>query len=81
MNYISGAKSIYAFYLTDELFEDHNCGDEAHYKIKPLYNCKEVVAVSPSYRPDPQEKDGSLVGDNMYALTEEEGLLIGDLFN
>ena len=81
MNYMAGDSSIYAFYLTDEEFKDHNCGDEVHYKVKPLYNCKEIVAVSLTYEEDPNEEDETLVGDFMYELTEQEGLLIGDLFN
>ena len=80
MNYIGGDKGIYAYYLTDEEFNDHNCGDEVHYKVKPLYNCKEIVALSPTYHPDPNEQDITLTGDYMYELTEQEGLLIGDLF-
>ena len=80
MNYIKGSSNVYAFYLTDELFENHNCGDVDHYAIKPVYNCAEVVAVSPTYHPDPNEEDKTLMGDYVYELTEEEGLLIGDLF-
>jgi len=80
MNYISGGRQLYAFYLTDEVFTDHAYEDDIHYKIKPLYNCDEVVAISPIHD-DSDEADASLQGENIYQLTEEEGLLIGDMFS
>jgi len=80
MNYISGGRAIYAYYVTDEEFDEYE-HDKKHFRAKPLYNCVEMVAVEETYTVDPNEQDESLKGDYLYELTEEEGLLIGDLFS
>jgi hypothetical protein len=73
MNYIQEESSIIAYYVTDELFTGHET-DEPHYVIKPLYNCKELVAMELQYAPE------DVNADFLFELTEDEGLLIGDMF-
>ena len=73
MNYIKSESSVIAYYVTDELFDGHET-DEPHYTIKPLYNCKELVAMELQYIPE------DVNADFLFELSESEGLLIGDMF-